>query len=582
MAKIVNIFTERFPNFGLSKLFFYILVFTLPFQTRKIFFTENSFYGTYNAFYNTFYLYLTDLVFFGLILAWLWELSRENYRSNKSYLSYNKTDRTDKTNENYLSHERSLFNRIYTAIAQDRIYQLLGLFWLILAISVGISHESILSLYGLAKFTQFFLLFAYIRENFNFSPQTSPAFSGTVRGKREKPTSRSPVSGLLPTTFWLILAASSIQAIIGIIQYIKQSSLNLAYLGEGFLRPGLSGIAEFFSHEKINPLFYEYFPYLRPIFDDIGVYIRAYGTFPHPNVLAGFLVVGFLVNLYLLYVTHKSYLSYKVNRTYGTDILLSLSLILISTGLVLTFSRLAWAVAFFGFLAWFFWLFVRVGRPERQLMMTGRLKLEEQRYFPGRLAWILFILLIALGLNWFFFGTAIKDRLTGVSISEYSPDESLTQRQFLNDAAVAMIKDKPLTGVGLKNYVVALDQYSNLAGEEFKVQGPAMNAGLARLAPHLHQPVHNIYLLVAAETGLPGLIVFLLLLFYIIRRRPNTGDRRPNSGLRTPTSELQSYTLLVISLALLSIGLFDHYLLTIQQGALLFWITLGLASVRSR
>src|SRR3989344_8955825 len=55
----------------LSKVFFYLLIIFLPVQTRKIFFTEYSDFFGYHVFYNTFYIYLTDILFFGLILSWL-------------------------------------------------------------------------------------------------------------------------------------------------------------------------------------------------------------------------------------------------------------------------------------------------------------------------------------------------------------------------------------------------------------------------------------------------------------------------------------------------------------------------------
>ena len=44
----------------------------------------------------------------------------------------------------------------------------------------------------------------------------------------------------------------------------------------------------------------------------------------------------------------------------------------------------------------------------------------------------------------------------------------------------------------------------------------------------------------------------------------------------------QKYTLLIIFFGLLAIGLFDHYLWTIQQGSILFWTVLGLLSAKNR
>src|SRR3990167_83041 len=64
---------EMMPRWRLSRPFFYLLLFLIPFQTRKIFFTGKSFYFDYHAFYNTWYLYLTDLIVLGVITAWVLE-----------------------------------------------------------------------------------------------------------------------------------------------------------------------------------------------------------------------------------------------------------------------------------------------------------------------------------------------------------------------------------------------------------------------------------------------------------------------------------------------------------------------------
>ena len=84
------------------------------------------------------------------------------------------------------------------------------------------------------------------------------------------------------------------------------------------------------------------------------------------------------------------------------------------------------------------------------------------------------------------------------------------------------------------------------------------------LKPGEHQPVHNIYLLVAAETGILGFAVFILFLGFIA----NTVWRKGLNKI--------SATLFTILSAFLFIGFFDHYLLTIQQGRLLFFLVAGL------
>jgi len=70
----------------------------------------------------------------------------------------------------------------------------------------------------------------------------------------------------------LFIVTVSVQALIGIAQVILQHSIGLAFLGEPFIAPTVAGVA------KINLLGH--------------TWIRAYGTFPHANVLAGYLLMG--------------------------------------------------------------------------------------------------------------------------------------------------------------------------------------------------------------------------------------------------------------------------------------------------
>ena len=86
-----------------------------------------------------------------------------------------------------------------------------------------------------------------------------------------------------------------------------------------------------------------------------------------------------------------------------------------------------------------------------------------------------------------------------------------------------------------------------------------------RLLPYMHQPAHNIYLLIAAEGGVVALILFCVVICNIVRHWwINQND------------PVLKYSLLIMLGGLLVIGLFDHYLWTIEAGSLLLWVTLGL------
>lgn len=83
-------------------------------------------------------------------------------------------------------------------------------------------------------------------------------------------------------------------------------------------------------------------------------------------------------------------------------------------------------------------------------------------------------------------------------------NKAVVSRMTLWKTGWAMLKDNPLTGVGIGNY---RDNY-----KEFVTKYPELNIG------HDVYSVHNSYLKVGAETGFPGLIAFLLIyLLYFIR-----------------------------------------------------------------
>jgi len=97
--------------------------------------------------------------------------------------------------------------------------------------------------------------------------------------------------------------------------------------------------------------------------------------------------------------------------------------------------------------------------------------------------------------------------------------------------------------VGLNNFIVHLPQFYQSG------------------SVYLLQPVHNIFLLVAAETGLVGLVIFLWFLILTFKKLLITNY----------------YLLITALIVILVLGLFDHYWLTLQQNQLLVAIVFGLS-----
>lgn len=108
------------------------------------------------------------------------------------------------------------------------------------------------------------------------------------------------------------------------------------------------------------------------------------------------------------------------------------------------------------------------------------------------------------------------------------------QRIELNNAAGILISQSPMFGVGLGNFVTQLTE----------------TAGLRPI--WLLQPVHNVFLLVASEAGIVGLVLFTL---FVSR---NMGGRN---------------ALAVV--AIVMTGLFDHYWISLFQNMMVAALVIG-------
>jgi len=80
------------------------------------------------------------------------------------------------------------------------------------------------------------------------------------------------------------------------------------------------------------------------------------------------------------------------------------------------------------------------------------------------------------------------------TVSTYQKDEgSAMKRIYLWQAGLEMIRDHPITGVGMENFILTFPEYN----------------------PYLRsQSPHNTYVQFGTECGIPGLGLYLLLLFF--------------------------------------------------------------------
>lgn len=199
-------------------------------------------------------------------------------------------------------------------------------------------------------------------------------------------------------------------------------------------------------------------------------------TFHRTNDLAGYLLLLVPLALHQL-LQARSWLS---RLFYG------LAVLILSISLLLTNSRTSWLAGVFAIL-WVCWY--------------------HRRVFQERLGrWALVILLVGLGATLLFNAHHILPRLQTLWSLHIFQENATHWRVALLRAAWRMFLDQPLVGQGLNTYGTAMPAFQH-------------QVGFYSINPH------NYYLQMLAETGLIGLVAFLIWLFQIFksfRPAPNT------------------------------------------------------------
>ncbi|TSC85243.1 MAG: O-Antigen polymerase family [Microgenomates group bacterium Gr01-1014_16] len=262
-------------------------------------------------------------------------------------------------------------------------------------------------------------------------------------------------------------------------QFLKQASIGgpLYWLGERTFNISTPGIAKisFAGHLLLRP----------------------YATLPHPNALAGFLLIAGLI-IYYLNSQKKLVIGHW-------------SLVIVALTVPITFSRTAIVLEILVLVSW----------------ICSKIKNLKYKI-------IFFVLCI------------IPSSLLMIQFSG-SPD-SLPLRLALNQKALQAIKQNPLLGLGLGNFIPATSSY----------QLQTTNYQL------ITQPVHNIYLLAASELGLPATVIIIYLIIKKIKNSLN----------------IEYWILNIAALVVLTTGLADHYWLTLHQNILLLVILISLIKVQ--
>jgi hypothetical protein len=447
----------------LQFLLFYLLLFLLPSNLGYHFINKSSYVQGILVDYLVPTVYLSDILIFILLALWLMHLGSKLIRLRHPPVGG-------------AGSKLKLKN-----------YKFVGLVLLLLFLGTqyAVAVNKIAFVYKLVRLMEMGWLFWWISRHF----------------------SRQLAAKMTKHWVVIIICASVIfQSLLAIGQWSHQGSLfGYWFLGEQPFMVATAGVKtiSFFGRLKVLPM----------------------GTFPHPNILAGWLVVSLVFIL-----LHKEYPYHSPRKHLIDPECSACSRVQDDNNNLLAYSFYLIAF-FFGLIS----LFLTFSWPA-WIVMTAAL------------VYILFDYLKPLATHqaWFFIALAfIGIVLVSAWYFGYWLElSSLARRWQLNTIAFNMWLSSPWTGVGLNNFIPRLAEFGEVVA-----------------SVRFFQPVHNVFLLILAETGIIGVGIFLWGIVQFIKPKTLT--------------ILNSNTLIFFSLLFLS--LFDHYFLTTQQGLLMLVIFIRLS-----
>lgn len=441
---------------------------TFPFNIRKVIITPFSYInGQFNEF-ATITIHLSDLIVLSVIIIYIIKWLISQYLFQESHLSSQK----------HIIVTLSNYYRILSGsnVSRETLLLLIFLFWS--AISAFWSSYIPIAVYRIYIMLSLVTFFSIIIYNVKI--------------------------GHLKRNFIYIAVVGSgaIQSVIAVSQFIANHSIGLKFLGESELSPNLPGVAKIFIENQKH--------------------IRSYGTFPHPNILAAFLVIQIVLLIYFYFRPrvlefHKNIEGYVSREIQFSKRQMFLGLILFFITLLafaFTFSRSAY-ISFFLASTAFIYLNMKIFKPYLKYVLTG----------------VLFSVIILSS------GILISRSLQKTFLSV----QSLEERNTYFNVSCEIISSHPFIGIGIGQFV-----YNEHLINSY-------------LEGWIYQPVHNIYLLIASELGLVGLALFILIiLFYLVKY---FADKNGN---------ILTLLWLCVILCFLLISFFDHYFWDLEQGMIIF------------
>lgn len=311
-----------------------------------------------------------------------------------------------------------------------------------------------------------------------------------------------------------ILVGLTLSAWLGIWQFITQTTFSSKWLGLALheAKQGGTSVVETFAGGQ-------------------GArWLRAYGSFDHPNIFGAAMVIGIFLLIWLAMEYEKKRTFENIKKEIFISSIFFVMLIGFATACFLSLSRSAWVGLGFGLIA----MMAQKKWRNRKIRAAD----DEQWIVLLKSLFVVIVIFLFMG---FVYKDLVLVRTQGSTRLE---EKSLDDRAVFFQQGREIIKNNLFLGVGAGNYIETVRK---------------ANPGSPSWA---YQPVHNVFLLVWAELGIVGMLVLLTLMFAAVGNVWQSGN--------------------VLGIALLAslapTLLLDHWLWSLHFGVLFLGLIIGLIS----
>lgn len=325
-----------------------------------------------------------------------------------------------------------------------------------------------------------------------------------------------------------LVVAGAAQALLGIAQTTRGSALGLTALGEPPIRLDIPGVAKVDVEPRTGQD-------VKGPREQTRKVLRSYGTLPHPNALAGFLIAA----------AAASALTFPAGSRMTRSVFAFLATAVIGAGIALSYSRSAWLALTFPLVSYFFFR-----HKTRQMSI--------------------WLLALAAGATTGFLAVSEGTRAAVARFSPPPSDRFLQERRQYGSDAARIFTLRSISGVGTSAYLPALAMFHR---STIDTSNNVMNSMInvptgTQREPWQYEGVHAVPLYMAVETGAVGLILFSLSLLGAILPAFAAGRR----SYRNMAVVFMAATVLFVS---------DKYPWDTQQGRILLWSFFGAVAATS-